>query len=49
MVSWNLCSSVIVSEFVENVMTMGRRSKLKPFLVTAGNIFNTVWSITTIG
>ena len=49
MVSWNICSSVIVNELVKNVNTMARRSKLKPFLVTASNIFNTTWSITTIG
>jgi len=30
-------------------MTMGRRNKLSPALLSSGNIFNTVWSITTIG
>lgn len=49
LISWNLCSSVVINEFVENIMTMGRRSKLRPSLLSSGNIFHTVWSITTIG
>ncbi len=49
LISWNLCSSVIINEFVENVMTIGRRSKLRPSVLSSGNIFHTIWSITTIG
>ena len=49
LISWHLCSSVIIREFVDNLMTMGRRSKLQPALLSSGNIFNTVWSVTTVG
>lgn len=30
-------------------MTMGRRSKLRPSMISSGDIFHTVWNITTIG
>ena len=39
---------MLVREFVESILTLGRRSKLLPFCLPAEDIFaNTVWSIST--
>ena len=49
LISWNLCCSVIIKEFIDNIMTLGRRNNLNPSLLSSGDIFHIAWSITTIG
>jgi hypothetical protein len=55
---WDHCSSILVSEFVDNLVTigmffgyklLGRRSKFNTFKTTTENVFNPEWNMNVVG
>jgi hypothetical protein len=53
---WDHCSSILVNEFVDNLLTIGtyddnsgRRSKFNSFKTTTENVFNPEWNMNVVG
>lgn len=48
-VQWQYCCATYVNEFIENVISSARKSKIITHLVSKSNAFNTRWMTATIG